>query len=147
MKKTFLFITLLFMLNFSISANQPSQEEAKEAFILTFQTYFYCAFLMAYGQEFPGASLNVDQLTLDSFEISILDLDEPTLYQTITGDMIAEENSEAGTFSMSVDLLLTGGPVKTLRWSMIDADFESDVIEVDVIADGVHYHLVEDTDS
>ncbi len=115
-----------------------TQEEAEEAFAVSFAAVMFASFQSAFGEAPAGATLSDDNLVLTLEKMALSDFAE-TAYTHISGT--ASNNGEG----MDCDLVLEGGPVQTIQYTF--ESFDSDVLEADVVVNGEEMSLVitEDT--
>ena len=100
-----------------------SEDDAKQAFMVSFVSVLTASFGLAFGQEIPGATLDEEtqELTLKDFsleEIAGEDSDIP--YTSISGSVISEEEA------MVADLTLEGGPVESIGFTLTGDQLQSD---------------------
>lgn len=93
-----------------------SEEEAKQAFVISFGSVLIVSMATAFGEELDGVELNEegDELSLDGFDLgAYLGEGAPeTPYSAISGTIVNEEER------MNADLTLEGGPVESIEFSM-----------------------------
>ncbi|MFW5738322.1 MAG: hypothetical protein ACOC6J_03865 [Spirochaetota bacterium] len=93
-----------------------SDEEAKQAFVISFGSVLIVSMATAFGEEPEGVELSDegDELTLDGFDLTTyLGEGAPeTPYSSISGTITNDEER------MNADLTLEGGPVDSLEFSI-----------------------------
>lgn len=93
-----------------------TDEEAKQAFVISFGSVLIASMATAFGEEIDGVELNEegDELTLDGFDLTTYlgDGAPQTPYSAISGTI-----DNAGE-RMNADLTLEGGPVETIEFSI-----------------------------
>lgn len=93
-----------------------SDEEAKQAFVISFGSVLIASMTTAFGEEIDGVELNEegDELTLDGFDLGAYlgDGAPETPYTAISGTIDNEEER------MNADLTLEGGPVESIEFSI-----------------------------
>ena len=92
-----------------------SEDDAKQAFMVSFVSVLTASFGLAFGQEIPGATLDEEtqELTLKDFSLEELagaGMDIP--YTSVSGSVISEEEA------MVTDLTLEGGPVESIGYTV-----------------------------
>ena len=133
MKKILISVLILFLvLVASPLYAQPTEEEMGEAFGLSFQAFFMVSFQAAFGMEIPGAEVSDTTMIFDDLAFSSLGIEAEELYsyETISGTI-----ESIGDSKIVADVVLTGGPVRKLKWEIIDFDME-DSFDVNITADG-----------
>lgn len=122
----------------------PIDEDAMNAFGISFSAYIMSAMMMAFGQEVPGFEMeeNEDSATMTFDNLDLTDLGDGSFeYTSISGTITAVEAADGVT--MEADLMLQGGPVKKLQWSVEEFDMEDAESEAvfTIIADGKRYRV------
>ena len=121
MKKTIAIgavVVLLFALagcGGSGGGSSVSEDDAKQAFMVSFVSVLTASFGLAFGQEIPGATLDEEtqELTLKDFSLEELagaGSDIP--YTSVSGSVMSEEEA------MVTDLTLEGGPVESIGYTL-----------------------------
>lgn len=92
-----------------------SEDDAKQAFMVSFVSVLTASFGLAFGQEIPGATLDEEtqELTLKDFSLEELagaGSDIP--YTSVSGSVMSEEEA------MVTDLTLEGGPVESIGYTL-----------------------------
>ena len=93
-----------------------SVADAEEALYAGFGATFAGSMSAAVGRPLPGVGLNEQSgaLTLRDFDVN----DFQTVYRTVSGTVTASNGASR------VDLTLTGGPVRTLRFDLTAAQMQ-----------------------
>jgi len=102
----------------SCSGTSVSEDEAKEAYLLSFVSVFSASIGLAFGMEVDGVTLDkeTDELTFAGFNPSeFLDGEFQPPYTDISGTVTSENDV------MKADLTLKGGPVKSISFTTSEA--------------------------
>jgi len=102
----------------SCGGSSVSEEDAKEAYLVSFVSVFSASIGLAFGMEVDGVTLDkeTDELTFDGFNPSeFLDDGFQPPYTDISGTVVSENDA------MVVDLALKGGPVKSIAFTTSEA--------------------------
>lgn len=144
-RKTILLAAVMMMIAATAFAQVPPiDEDAMNAFGISFSAYIMSAMMTAFGQPVPGFELedNGDSATMTFNNMDLSSLGEGDFgYTAISGTIVADEAADGVT--MEADLMLQGGPVKKLQWSVEEYDMEdaeSDAVFT-IIADGKRYQV------
>ncbi len=129
-KKIILLILLVLLVSPAVLFAKPSEEEAVQAFGVSFQAYFVSALTAAFGQTPPGVTITEELVTFDNADLTAMKVDNYGLYKTISGKIFLKNKN-----NMKAVLKLTGGPVKNLEWKIDTFDVQKDN-EVLINADG-----------
>ena len=108
---------------------KPTEEEAVQAFGVSFQAFIVSSLTAAFGQTVPGVTITEKLVTFKNADLVSLKVDTYGVYKVISGKIHIQENN------MKAVLKLTGGPVKNLEWKIDNFDSQKDN-EVNINADG-----------
>ena len=122
---------LLFTFGCSGGEKLPT-EEVERAFVVSFSSVLMASMGAAFGADMEGVTMDEETqaVSLDGFDITELG----TEYTSISG-----EASGTGE-SMSIDVTLEGGKVKSISYTVSDFQ-DSDSIKTTVKANGKEYDL------
>ena len=124
---------------------QPMDEKTANAFSVSMQAYIFCAMMGAFGQTPAGSTVEtVDNdvtITFNDLDLASLGVEDEDGYATISGSIVGKE-VESGS-DINADLTLTGGPIKSLNWSVdgYDVTGASEEVVFIIIADGKRYRM------
>ena len=102
----------------SCGGSSVSEEDAKEAYLVSFVSVFSASIGLAFGMEVDGVTLDkeTDELTFDGFNPSeFLEGEFQPPYTDISGTVTSENDV------MKADLTLKGGPVKSIAFTTSEA--------------------------
>ena len=128
-KKTIPFLLIILLLSPVSLFAKPTEEEAVQAFGVSFQAFIVSSLTAAFGQTIPGVTITEKLVTFENVDLQSLKVDTYGMYKVISGKIHIQEKS------MKAVLKLTGGPVKNLEWKIDDFDSQKDN-EVNINADG-----------
>ena len=125
---------------------QPIDDEAANAFSVSMQAYLYGTMMCAFGQNPPGAELEQTDsevsIIFDELNLAALGVEDEDGYTAISGKVTTSETD--GGSNMTADLTLSGGPIKSLHWSVENYDMTSeagDEVEFIIVADGKRFRM------
>ncbi len=121
-------LILLFLIPCSVYA-KPTEEEAIQAFSVSFQIYFVSAMMQAFGQLPPGITVTEEVMTFSNVDITNLQVDAGD-YKKISGKIHLKDSN-----NIKAELKLSGGAVKNLEWKIDSFDSQQNN-EFVIIADG-----------
>ena len=128
-KKIILLIMLALLLSPAALFAKPTEEEAVQAFGVSFQAYFVSSLTAAFGQAPPGVTMTEELTTFDNIDLEGLQVDNE-MYKTMSGKIFIKNGN-----NIKAVLKLTGGPVKNLEWKIDTFDAQK-ANEVQINADG-----------
>lgn len=107
------------------SGASVSVEQASMALGVSMAAFMFNSFAIAFGQEVEGISYDEDSQTMTFTEYKLTDLKEDMgdemVYTSISGTLKQGESE-----SISADLTLVGGPVKTIQYELPTSTFEGE---------------------
>lgn len=124
---------------------QSTDETTANAVRVSMQAYFFTVMMSAFGQPPAGSTVEmigeVTTITFEGLNLATLNIEDEDGYTTISGTIVGKIGENG--FNMEADLTLTGGPVKSLRWSIDDYDMTGETGDGEflIIADGKRYRM------
>lgn len=104
-----------------------SERDATEAFAVSLMAVMFASFQSAFGEAPEGATLSEDNLVLTMDKMRLTDF-EGSAYTAISGT--ASNNGDG----MDCDLILEGGPVESIRYTI--ESFDQETVEANVVVNG-----------
>ena len=128
-KKTIPVILIILFLSPAALFAKPTEEEAVQAFGVSFQAFLVSSFSAAFGQTTQGVTITEKLVTFENVDLQALKTDTYGVYKVMSGKIHIQEKN------MKAVLKLTGGPVKNLEWKIDNFDSQK-ANEVYINADG-----------
>ncbi|AHC15394.1 hypothetical protein L21SP2_2023 [Salinispira pacifica] len=120
--------------------NPVTEEQASEAFGISYSTYVAALFTLGFGGSLEGASIDEETGTITLEEVDLVELygTEAGEYTLISGTYEINEDG-----SLEVSNTFEGGPVKTLSYTVSEEFLNTETGELTVTANGKTFELVD----
>lgn len=132
MRKFIVFLVFcLFMFKGVFAYAEPSEDEAKKAFLVTFRVFVDCAMKSAFGALPDGVTGEGMNMAFSGVAIPPLKIKDSAPYQRVFGKITVKNKND-----IHAELNLSGGIVENLSWVVKNFDMKNKSHTADVIADG-----------